>query len=75
MTYMSSITPSQHRQLVFLGTGTSVGVPMLGCDCDVCRSTNPKNQRYRCSVLLQNPEGNLLIDTTPELPCNCCAST
>jgi phosphoribosyl 1,2-cyclic phosphate phosphodiesterase len=56
-----------NRQLIFLGTGTSVGVPLLGCDCDVCRSTNPKNHRYRCSVLLQSPEGNLLIDTTPEL--------
>ena len=59
--------PESRRQLVFLGTGTSVGVPMLGCDCDVCRSTNPKNQRYRCSVLLRSTEGNLLIDTTPEL--------
>ncbi|HEV8062391.1 MAG TPA: MBL fold metallo-hydrolase [Gemmataceae bacterium] len=64
---MSSIALTSRRQLVFLGTGTSVGVPMLGCDCDVCRSTNPKNQRYRCSVLLQNAEGNLLVDTTPEL--------
>jgi phosphoribosyl 1,2-cyclic phosphate phosphodiesterase len=40
---------------------------MLGCDCEVCRSTNPKNHRYRCSVLLRSTEGNLLIDTTPEL--------
>jgi phosphoribosyl 1,2-cyclic phosphate phosphodiesterase len=55
------------RTLVFLGTGTSVGVPMVGCDCEVCRSTDPRNQRYRCSVLIQNPQGNLLIDTTPEL--------
>lgn len=55
------------RTLIFLGTGTSVGVPMLGCDCEVCRSPNPRNQRYRCSVLIQAPQGNLLIDTTPEL--------
>jgi phosphoribosyl 1,2-cyclic phosphate phosphodiesterase len=40
---------------------------MLGCHCDVCRSTNPKNSRYRCSVLIQTPDGNILIDTTPEL--------
>ncbi len=55
------------RTFTFLGTGTSVGVPMLGCDCAVCRSTNPRNHRYRCSVLIGTPRGNILIDTTPEL--------
>src|SRR5581483_5531770 len=51
----------------FLGTGTSVGVPMLGCDCAVCHSTDPRNQRSRCGVLLRLPAGNLLIDTPTEL--------
>jgi phosphoribosyl 1,2-cyclic phosphate phosphodiesterase len=55
------------RSFTFLGTGTSVGVPMLGCDCSVCTSTNPKNQRYRCSVLIRLPQGTILIDTPPEL--------
>jgi phosphoribosyl 1,2-cyclic phosphate phosphodiesterase len=55
------------RTFTFLGTGTSVGVPMVGCGCDVCRSTNPKNHRYRCSVLIGTPQGSILIDTTPEL--------
>jgi len=55
------------RSFSFLGTGTSVGVPMVGCDCPVCKSSNPKNHRYRCSVLIRAPGGNLLIDTTPEL--------
>ena len=55
------------RTFSFLGTGTSVGVPMVGCDCDVCRSTNPRNQRFRCSVLVGTPQGNILIDTPPEL--------
>jgi phosphoribosyl 1,2-cyclic phosphate phosphodiesterase len=55
------------RTFTFLGTGTSVGVPMLGCDCPVCTSANPKNNRYRCSVLVGTPRGNVLIDTTPEL--------
>ena len=55
------------RTFVFLGTGTSVGVPMIGCDCRVCRSDNPRNQRYRSSALIQTPAGNILIDTGPEL--------
>jgi phosphoribosyl 1,2-cyclic phosphate phosphodiesterase len=55
------------RTFTFLGTGTSTGIPMLGCDCEVCRSTDPRNHRYRCSVLIGTPQGNLLIDTPPEL--------
>jgi phosphoribosyl 1,2-cyclic phosphate phosphodiesterase len=55
------------RTFTFLGTGTSVGIPMVGCDCDVCTSTNPRNNRYRCSVLIGTPGGNILIDTGPEL--------
>lgn len=54
-------------KLVFLGTGTSHGVPVIGCACPVCTSGDPKNQRTRCSVVLGLPEGNLLIDTPPEL--------
>ncbi|NBO90874.1 MAG: MBL fold metallo-hydrolase [Planctomycetia bacterium] len=55
------------RNFTFLGTGTSVGVPMLGCECRVCTSDDPRNHRFRCSVLLRLPAGNLLIDTGPEL--------
>ena len=55
------------RRLIFLGTGTSTGVPVLGCDCSVCTSSDPRNQRTRPSVLLAFPAGNLLIDTTPEM--------
>jgi phosphoribosyl 1,2-cyclic phosphate phosphodiesterase len=58
---------STARIFEFLGTGTSVGVPMVGCDCAVCTSTDPHNQRYRCSVLLRLPAGNILIDTGPEV--------
>lgn len=54
-------------QLVFLGTGTSHGVPMVGCDCGTCTSLDPRNQRTRCSLMLGLPEGNLLVDTTPDL--------
>ncbi len=61
---------SQQREclrLVFLGTGTSTGVPMIGCECAVCLSDDPRNQRTRPSVLFQLRDGNLLIDTTPEM--------
>src|SRR5262245_36877318 len=61
------IIPSMARRFTFLGTGTSVGIPMLGCSCDVCQSTNPKNNRYRCSVLIATPAGRILIDTPPEV--------
>src|SRR5439155_26922235 len=63
----NSAMPELPRTFTFLGTGTSVGVPMVGCDCDVCRSTNPRNQRYRCAVLIGTANGNILIDTPPEL--------
>lgn len=55
------------RTFTFLGTGTSVGIPMVGCECAVCRSTDPRNHRYRCSVLFRVPHGNILVDTAPEL--------
>lgn len=54
-------------QLIVLGTGTSVGVPYIGCGCATCTSTNPKNKRTRCAIILGLPEGNLLIDTPPDL--------
>jgi len=54
-------------QMVLLGTGTSVGVPVLGCDCEVCTSGNPRNNRTRCAAILGVPGGNLLIDTPPDL--------
>ncbi len=54
-------------QLVILGTGTSVGVPAIGCGCPVCLSTDLRNRRTRCSIILGLPQGNLLIDTPPDL--------
>ncbi len=54
-------------RLVFLGTGTSHGVPTIGCGCPTCINKSPKNQRTRCAVIVGLPEGNLLIDTPPEL--------
>lgn len=54
-------------KLTFLGTGTSVGVPRIGCDCAVCRSAVPENERLRCSLLVENQGQSILIDTTPDL--------
>ena len=54
-------------RLVFLGTGTSVGVPVVGCRCPTCVSDDPRNRRTRTSVALGLPGGTLLIDTTPDL--------
>jgi len=55
-------------ELVFLGTGTSHGVPMIACDCAVCRSADPRDRRNRASVGIRTPDGRvILIDTAPEL--------
>lgn len=54
-------------KLLFLGTGTSHGVPVLGCECPVCHSPDPRDTRYRSSVLLQGDLGeSILVDAGPE---------
>ena len=55
----------------FLGTGTSVGVPMIGCDCSVCTSDDPRDKRRRCGAYVTSKEGAFLIDTPPELRLAC----
>ena len=55
------------RELVLLGTATSVGVPVIGCDCEVCRSPNPRNHRTRTGVAIHTPNRVILIDSSPEL--------
>lgn len=54
-------------ELVITGTGTSVGVPVAGCDCTVCTSDNPRNQRLRTGVIVRTGQGEFVIDTGPEL--------
>lgn len=54
-------------QLLFLGTGASVGVPIIGCQCAVCSSEDPRNRRLRSSVLLSVNGKRLLIDAGPDL--------
>ena len=53
-------------RLTFLGTGTSCGVPVIGCQCEVCQSTDPKDKRTRCSALVETDETRLLIDCGPD---------
>jgi phosphoribosyl 1,2-cyclic phosphate phosphodiesterase len=53
-------------QITFLGTGTSTGVPMIACPCEVCASANPKDKRLRTSILVQSEETTFVVDTTPD---------
>ena len=52
--------------MTFLGTGTSTGVPEIGCKCEVCTSTDPRDARLRCSALLEDGDTTLLIDCGPD---------
>ena len=53
-------------KVVFLGTGTSCGVPVIGCQCEVCRSADSRDKRTRCSVLVETDKTRLLIDCGPD---------
>ncbi len=52
--------------LTVLGSGTSMGVPTIGCNCNVCRSNNPRDRRTRPSILIQYGGHAVLVDTTPD---------
>ena len=55
-------------KVLVLGTGTSHGVPMIGCECDTCRSTDPHDRRSRASIYIQIDGGpSVLVDTSPDL--------
>lgn len=59
--------------VTFLGTGTSTGVPLLACDCAVCRSTDPRDKRTRPALTVTGPEGTILVDAGPDLRTQCLA--
>src|SRR5258708_33625699 len=61
-------------ELLFLGTGTSAGVPMIGCHCQVCSSSDPRDKRTRPSVVISQGESRVLVDTSPELRLQCVAN-
>ncbi|MEP6572382.1 MAG: MBL fold metallo-hydrolase [Gemmatimonadota bacterium] len=54
-------------RLTFLGTGTSFGIPQVGCPCAVCHSSDPRDRRTRSGAAIQSGDSTLLIDTPPEL--------
>ena len=58
-------------EVIFLGTGTSQGVPMIGCNCAVCRSTDPRNQRTRASIHVIMDGLHVQIDAAPEFRLQC----
>ena len=58
--------PFPASRITVLGSGTSVGVPSIGCHCDVCSSNDPRDQRLRPSILVRYSDRNILIDTTPD---------
>ena len=53
-------------KLIFLGTGTSQGVPMIGCGCEVCRSSDPRDKRLRASAMVEYCGMSILIDAGPD---------
>jgi phosphoribosyl 1,2-cyclic phosphate phosphodiesterase len=53
-------------KITFLGTGTSSGVPMIGCECPVCTSTDKKDKRLRSSILVQSAQTTLVVDAGPD---------
>jgi len=54
-------------RVTFLGSGTSTGVPMIGCSCEVCRSADPRDRRLRPSILAEWPGASVLVDTSTDL--------
>ena len=70
MTPPDDNTPGKNTaagELIVMGTGTSIGVPVVGCRCSVCLSDNPRNRRLRAAALVRAPAGEFVIDAGPEL--------
>jgi len=64
---MSSEIPGPKLTVTVLGSGTSQGVPLIGCKCPVCQSTDPRDKRTRSSIHLATPTAKILMDTPPDL--------
>ncbi|MBI3482446.1 MAG: Uma2 family endonuclease [Bacteroidetes bacterium] len=64
--FLNAPLSSSHLKITFLGTGTSQGVPVIGCECEVCRSLDYRDKRLRVSVFLEVDGKNLVIDSGPD---------
>ncbi|MCF8446360.1 MAG: MBL fold metallo-hydrolase, partial [Bacteroidia bacterium] len=53
-------------KVTFLGTGTSQGVPIIACDCEICSSADPKDKRLRSSILVEHDGHQIVVDTGPD---------
>ena len=60
-------SPASKMIVTVLGSGTSQGVPMIGCKCPVCRSDDPRDKRTRSSIYVEAPTAKILVDTTPDM--------
>lgn len=67
--FVSDVSPL--LEITFLGTGTSVGVPMINCDCETCRSPDPRDKRSRSSIYVRTPETTWVVDTGPDFRMQC----
>lgn len=63
---MEAIAKKDLLEITFLGTGTSSGVPMIGCHCEVCCSPDSRDKRLRSSILLRYRDKTIIVDTTPD---------
>ena len=63
---MKSFNKISILKVTFLGTGTSQGIPVIACNCDVCRSTDPRDKRLRSSILIEIDDKNFVIDSGPD---------
>lgn len=61
----------EKMRVTFLGTGTSIGIPVIGCDCAVCQSEDPRNKRLRSSIYLETEAESWIVDTGPDFRTQC----
>jgi phosphoribosyl 1,2-cyclic phosphate phosphodiesterase len=61
-------------KITFMGTGTSHGIPMIACNCPVCTSSDPRDQRYRCCLMIEYDRHVIIVDTPPEFRLQCIAN-
>ena len=62
-----SMENQKKYKVTLLGTGTSSGVPVLGCNCEVCRSQNPKDKRFRSAMMIETESTRILVDAGPDI--------